>query len=138
MDDAAPNVLNLKLQAGPLTDPVSKEARTSRDAEKLPADVNLNEYGAPSWNGSTLFLDVAQGDRAQTISNPLLGWPDIARLFGDSGGVHLTHSSFDTAPYRKMAFDSPFTRQAGADPVSIASAEAVAVLTDQMEFRMLN
>ena len=59
------------------------------------------------------------------------------QLFRGNGGAHLSHSILDAAPYRNMALDSSFTRQAGADPIAIALAEAGAVLTDQKDFCIL-
>ena len=86
MDANVPNVQTPTRPRDPLNAPPSKEARTSRDTDEPPAEVNLREYGLPFWEDSAISLDVAQDDRAQAICHPLLGWPDFARLFGDTGG----------------------------------------------------
>ena len=54
-------------------------------------------------------------------------------MFGDSGGVHRTHAIFDATPYREVAFNGSFTREAGADPAPIALAEAGTLRVDHRE-----
>ena len=130
MRDTATNVQTPKRQGGPLDAPSSKEARTPRDTDDLPGQVPTNQSGIPPWHGRALFLEVAQDDLARATRHPLLGWPDFIRLFGDTGGVRLTRPISDAAQYCELAFDRPFTPQAGTDPVSIAFAKAGAVLTD--------
>ena len=73
MSFTAPHVQTSKREGGPSNAPISKEARTSRDTEEPPVDVNLNENGIPSCNGNTLSLAVTLDDRAQAIRYPLLG-----------------------------------------------------------------
>ena len=115
---------------GPLASPTTKKARTSRDADEPPEAVLHNQFGIAAWMGKPLLLDVTQDDLTQAARYLLLGWPDIAQLFGGDGGAPLSDPIFDAAPYRNVAFDSSFTPEAGADPTSIALAEAGAVFAD--------
>ena len=117
--------------------PLSKGARASRDTDKPKAEVNLKEYGQPSWDAKTIRLDVTPEDRGHAISHPLLGWPDFARLSGDNGGVHLTQEAFEKAPHCKLGPRAPYTRKAGVDPASIALAEAGAMNVNPREFHIL-
>ena len=134
---ATPTVQTPKRQGGPWAAPTTWEARTSRNTDDPPKEVPTDQFGIPSRHDGAQFLDVTQDVLARAKRHTFSGWPDFAQLFGDNGGVHLTRPNFDAAPYRELAFGSPFTRQEGADPVSAALAEAGAALTDQGDLYVL-
>ena len=131
IDVAPPNAQTLRRPGDPLDAPSPKEARTPRDSGEPTAEGNPREYGLPPGGDRNLKLDVAQEDRAHANSHPLLGWPDIARLFRDNGGAHLAHSVFDAAPYCKLGPEISFPRELGVGRNSIAVAEAGAVHVHQ-------
>ena len=103
--------------------PSSKDARTPRDTDERQEEISLQENGPPSWDDAAPLLDVTQEDRAQAISYPHLGWPDFARLLGDAGEVHLTHTCFDAAPFRNLSSRTSFNQEERVGPVSSALAE---------------
>ena len=69
---------------------------------------------------------------------PIVGRPDFVQSFMDGGGVPLSHLIFEAASYCRAAYGRSFKRQSGADPISIASAEAGAVVADQEDFHVVD
>ena len=138
MDASLPNAQTPKRQGDPLDAPPTKEARASRDIDEQTAELNLKDYGLPSWDDKTIRLDVTPEGQELAINHPLLGWPDFAHLCGNTGGAHLIHEVFGTASYRKLRPKTPYKRVAGEDPVSIAQAEAGAIDVNQREFCTLD
>ena len=135
LGDTAANAQISKRGGAPLAAPSTQGARTSRDANDSPKAAPPDQFGIPAWKDRTILLDVTQDDLEQATRFPLHGVAGLRAVVFGSGGVPLSHSICDTAPRRNMAFGRSFKRQAGTDPVSVALADARAVLTDQKDFR---
>ena len=89
MDVSRPNAPTPKRPGDPLGAPSTKEARASWVTEGPAVERNLRGFGFSSLDDRTIRLDVKQEDRGHAINRPLVGWPNFARLFGDTWGNTL-------------------------------------------------
>ena len=112
---------------GPLNTSSNEEQRASRGPDETTMDINLVDFGLPSWGDTHLRLDVNQGDRKRAIRYPLLGLFNFVNLFGEKAEQHLTHEIFATKPIRNVSLETAYEHKAGVDPVSIAPDEAGAM-----------
>ena len=71
------NIPAPKRPGGPLDTSSNKEQRASQDPDEITLDINLADFGLPSWGDKHLQPDANRGGRGHAVQFPILGWSNF-------------------------------------------------------------